>query len=136
MIKHPQIKKDGDSLVLVFASRRGSDLTHSTAFPITEKGIDQLIRVLSAIEAQPAGETFATESEPIQYMVEQWLKTNTVTRRLKPEIDPLIVLAKEFCPPKEDHLVFLKDNREFLEQELIRRTEFASSIDFDLEDLL
>jgi hypothetical protein len=131
MIKHPQIKKDGDSLVLVFASRRGDDLTHSTAFPISTKGIDQLIRVLSAIEAQPTGETFATESEPIQYMVEQWLKTNSITRKIRPELDPLVALAKELCPEDQDHLIFLKEKRTLLEKELANRNAFAATFDME-----
>ena len=136
MTKHPQIKTEGDSIVLLFPSRRGEELTHSTTFPNTDKGITQLLRVLKSIECHKDGETFATEPEPIQHMVDQWLKENKVTRKIRPELDPLVEVAKEFCPPKEDHLVFLKDNRAVLEKELARRNEFNASFDFDLEELI
>lgn len=128
---HPQIKKDGDTLVLMFRSRIGDDLTHSTVFPITRNGIDNLIHALSAIEAQPTGETFATDAEPIQHMVDEWLKNNKVTRKIKPELDPLVALARELCPKKDDPLVFLKDNRAALEAELVERSKFLETIDWE-----
>ena len=130
MAQHPTIKKDGNTLVLVFPSEV-SDLTHSTAFPITEKGITQLIRVLSAIECKPTGITFATEPEPIQHIIDQWLRENKVTRKVKPELDPLIALATDLCPKDKDPLEFLKTNRKMLEQELDARKNFALNLGED-----
>jgi len=131
MTKHPQIKTEGDSIVLLFPSRRGEELTHSTTFPNTEKGKTQLLRVLKAIECHKDGETFATEPEPIQHMVDQWLKENKVTRKIRPELDPLVALAKELCPEDQDHLEFLKAKRPLLEKELANRNAFAATFDME-----
>ena len=76
----PRIYKSGDYLHLVFDPLPGNQRTHSVAIPITQKGFNVLIKILSDRERSPFVDKahIATDEVPIQSMVEEWLKSNTI----------------------------------------------------------
>ena len=89
-----RIYKSGDFLILLFDPLPGNSHSHSVSIPISEKGFKVLTKILSDRERSPFVDKakIATSEAPIQYMVDEWLKNNNITRVSKREAPDTLTL--------------------------------------------
>lgn len=70
---------------LVFDPLPGNHKCHSIAIPISDKGFNVLVKILSDRERSPFVDKahIATKEAPIQHMVDEWLKSNNIKNATK-----------------------------------------------------
>lgn len=77
-----KICKLGDKICLLFPPLPGNSKYHRVFLPINEKGFEILIRILSEQECSGFENIHIAEpGAPVQHMIEQWLRENSVKRK-------------------------------------------------------
>lgn len=94
MATGPRIYKSGDFIWLVFDQSLHASGEHSISIPISDRGWEILLYILSVREGSPfvPKEHIAQEEAPIQYMIEQWLKDGGQIKRPKQDAKETLTL--------------------------------------------